>query len=104
MIRSEHMKSCLAAQISCMLFKGPGSFKNFFKIGGNVDELKAYRLIPLTLPLLFHFTLPLRDAVQTMNQRRIEVPCVNGDEDRIRSVNHEIADFFLVRAASPFTL
>ena len=59
MIRSEHMKSCLAALIRFMLFKGPGSFKNIFKIGGNVDELKAYRLIPLTPPLFFHFTLPL---------------------------------------------
>ena len=59
MIRSEHMKSCLAAQIRFMLFKGLGSFKNLFKIGGNVDELKAYRLIPLTPHLLFHFTLPL---------------------------------------------
>jgi hypothetical protein len=29
MIWSEHMKSCLAAQIRFMLFKGPGSF-NFF--------------------------------------------------------------------------
>jgi hypothetical protein len=60
MIRSEHMKSCLTAQIRFMLFKGPGSFKNFFKIGGNVDELKGYRLIPLTPSLFFHFTLPLR--------------------------------------------
>ncbi len=59
MIRSEHMNSCLAAQIRFMLFKGLGSFKKIFKIGGNVDELKAYRLIPLTLHLLFHFTLPL---------------------------------------------
>ncbi len=59
MIRLEHMKSCLAAQIRFMLFKGPGSFKKFFKIGGNVDELKAYRLMPLTPLLLFHFTLPL---------------------------------------------
>jgi hypothetical protein len=59
MIRSEHMKSCLAAQIRFMLLKGPGSFKKFFKIGGNVDKLKAYRLIPLTPPLLFHLTLPL---------------------------------------------
>jgi hypothetical protein len=42
-----------------MLFKGPGSFKIFFKIGGNVDELTAYRLIPLTPTLFFHFTLPL---------------------------------------------
>jgi hypothetical protein len=59
MIRSVHINSCLAAQIRFMLFKGPGSFKKIFKIGGNVDELKAYRLIPLTPPLLFHFTLPL---------------------------------------------
>ncbi len=42
MIRSEHMRSCLADQIRFMLFKGPGSFKKKFKIGGNVDELKAY--------------------------------------------------------------
>jgi hypothetical protein len=60
MIRSEHMKSCLTAQIRFMLFKGPGSFKTNFKIGGNVDELKSYRLIPLTPPLFFHFTLPLK--------------------------------------------
>jgi hypothetical protein len=59
MIRSGHMKSCLTAQICFMLFKGPGSFKKIFKIGGNVDELKGYRLIPLTRPLFFHFTLPL---------------------------------------------
>ncbi len=59
MIRSEHMKSCLTAQISFMLFKGPGSFKKIFQIGGNVDELKGYRLIPLTPPLFFHFTQPL---------------------------------------------
>jgi hypothetical protein len=45
-----------------MLFKGPGSFKKKFKIGGNVDELKTYRLILLTPPLLFHFTLPLSTA------------------------------------------
>ncbi len=52
MIRSEHMKSCSTAQIRFMLFKGPGSF--------NVDELKGYRLTPLTPPLFFHFTLPLK--------------------------------------------
>ncbi len=43
-----------------MFFKGPGSFKKKFKIGGNVDELKGYRLIPLTPPLFLHFTLPLK--------------------------------------------
>jgi len=31
MIRSEHMKSCLAAQIRFMLFKGLGPLKIFFK-------------------------------------------------------------------------
>ncbi len=61
MIRSEHMKSCLTAQIRFMLFKGPGFFKINFKIGGNVEKLKAYRLIPFTPPLLFHFTLPLNE-------------------------------------------
>jgi hypothetical protein len=53
MIRSEHIKNCLTAQTRFMLFKGPGSFKINFKIGGNVDELKAYRLIPLTPPPSF---------------------------------------------------
>jgi hypothetical protein len=38
MIRSVHMNNCLAAQIRFLLFKGPGSFKTIFKIGGNVDE------------------------------------------------------------------
>jgi hypothetical protein len=43
------------------MFKGPGSFKKMFKIGGNVGYLKAYRLIPLNPPppLLFHFTVPI---------------------------------------------
>jgi hypothetical protein len=59
MIRSEHMKSCLADQICFMLFKGPGSFKKLFCIGGNVEKLEAFRLIPLTPPHLFHFSLPL---------------------------------------------
>jgi hypothetical protein len=59
MIRSEHMKSCLTAQIRFLLFKGPGFFKKSKKVCGNVDEYKAYRLIPLTPPLLGHFTLPL---------------------------------------------
>jgi hypothetical protein len=31
MIRSEHMKSCLADQIRFMLFKGLGSFKKILK-------------------------------------------------------------------------
>jgi hypothetical protein len=33
MIRSEHMKSCLAAQKRCLMFKELGSFKKMFKIG-----------------------------------------------------------------------
>jgi hypothetical protein len=36
-----------------------GVLYTFFEIGGNVDELKAYRLIPLTTPLPGHFTVPL---------------------------------------------
>ncbi len=68
MIQSEHMKSCLTAQIRFMLFKGPGSFKKIFKIGGNVDELKTYRLIPLTPPLFFHFTLPLKHGLLRVGQ------------------------------------
>jgi hypothetical protein len=59
MIRSEHIKSCLAAQKRFMLFKGPGSITQIFKISGNVVDLKAYRLIPLTPPLPGHFTVPL---------------------------------------------
>ncbi len=69
MIWSEHMKSCLTAKIHFMLFKGPGSFKKFFKIGGNVDELKGYRLIPLTPPLFFHFTLPLTRTLDQFIER-----------------------------------
>ncbi len=50
-------------------------------------------------------TLTLRDAMQRMMQWCIEVPCVNGDADRIfRSMNHKLTDFFLVQAASLFTL
>jgi hypothetical protein len=43
-----------------------------------------------------------------MEQRRIEVPCVNGDAERIHSANYEpdlnSRIFVLVRAASLFTL
>jgi hypothetical protein len=56
MIQSEHMKSCLTAQKHFLLFKGPGSFKFFYKICGNVHELKAYRLIPLTPPPFSFYT------------------------------------------------
>jgi hypothetical protein len=34
-------------------------------------------------------TLTLRDAVQTIEQGRIEVTCVNGVADKIRSANYE---------------
>jgi hypothetical protein len=34
-------------------------------------------------------TSTLRDAVQTMGQGRMEVPCINGDADKIRSANYE---------------
>ncbi len=46
----------------------------------------------------------LTGQVQTMMHWRIEVPCVNDDADQIRRVKHELSDFFLVRAASLFTL
>jgi hypothetical protein len=39
------MKSCSVAQKSFLLFKGVESFKSFFKIGGNVEDLQAYRMI-----------------------------------------------------------
>ncbi len=51
--RSVHMNCCLIAQIRFMHFKGPGSFKIFFLICENIDELKGYRLIPLTPPSFF---------------------------------------------------
>ncbi len=57
-----------------MLFKGLGSFKKMFKIGGNVDELKAYRLIPLTPHLLFHFTLPLSKRLNNPKRHRMNKP------------------------------
>jgi hypothetical protein len=53
------MNCCLTAQIRFMHFKGPGSFKIFLKICENIDEYKGHRLVPLTPPLFFHFTLPL---------------------------------------------
>jgi hypothetical protein len=58
MIRSVHMKSCLAAQICFILIKGPESFTIFFTNRWKCYKLKAYRLILLTPPFLFHFTLP----------------------------------------------
>ncbi len=53
LIQSGSTLSCLSAQKRFLLLKGPGSFKYFFLIGRNVDELKAYRLIPLTPPSFF---------------------------------------------------
>jgi hypothetical protein len=69
MIRSEHMNFCVAAEKRVMLFKGPGSFKNCFKIGGNVEELKSYRLIPLTTPLPGHFTDKIRSGFVALKKR-----------------------------------
>jgi hypothetical protein len=56
-----------------MLFKGPGSFKINFKIGGNVDELKAYRLIPLTPPLLFSFYTTFNPSISPRIFVKIEM-------------------------------
>ncbi len=36
-----------------------------------------------------HCTSTLKNAVQTKGQERMEVPCVNGDADKIRSANYE---------------
>jgi hypothetical protein len=37
-----HVKLIIRSK-TCLLFKGPGSFKKVFKIGGNVGYLKVYR-------------------------------------------------------------
>ncbi len=75
MIQSEHMKSCLTAQIRFMLFKGPGSCKKIFEIGGNVEDKQAHRLIPFTPPLLFHFTLPLTVRCIILQQKYHNKEC-----------------------------
>jgi hypothetical protein len=36
-----------------------------------------------------HCTSTLNDAVQTKGQGRMEVPCVNGDADKIYRANYE---------------
>ncbi len=51
--------SCLTALIRFLLFKGLGSFKKSFKKCGNVEEYKAYRLIPPMSPLFNGWTIPL---------------------------------------------
>jgi hypothetical protein len=50
LIQLRSLKSCYAAQNIFSFFKGPGSFKYLFKIGGNVDELKDYRTPPPLAP------------------------------------------------------
>ncbi len=42
------IKNCLASQKRFLLLKDRGALKENFGIGGNVEYLKAYRLIPLT--------------------------------------------------------
>jgi hypothetical protein len=80
MIRSEHMKSCLSAQKRFLLFKEPGFFKKKFYIGGNVEDLQAYRLIPRTPLLPGHFTIPL-------NKRLMCGGCKVNRENGDRQVN-----------------
>jgi hypothetical protein len=63
-----------------MLFKWSWSFRFFFvKISGNVDELKAYPLVPLTppSPLPFYSTLSrhVGAAEKDLSERKI------GDRD-----------------------
>jgi hypothetical protein len=49
--------SCLTAGKRIMLFKGPGSFEESLKNCGNVEYLKAYRLIPLMTPFFNSWTV-----------------------------------------------
>jgi hypothetical protein len=58
LIQSGYIESCLTAQKRFMQFKGQGSFQFFLNLR-KCRLLKAYRLIPLTLPLPGHFTVPL---------------------------------------------
>ncbi len=53
MIQSEHMKSCLAAQIRIMLFKGPGSFKIFFFNRRKRWRIKGLSIDTTYTPFLF---------------------------------------------------
>jgi hypothetical protein len=59
LIQSGSILSCLAAENVFYYLKGRGPVKISKKNCRNVEEYKAYRLIPLTPPLLFHFTVPL---------------------------------------------
>jgi hypothetical protein len=60
MIQTCPKVSCLAAQNRFLLFKGLGSFKKKLNICGNVENLKAYLLIPLMTPLFNGWTIPLK--------------------------------------------
>jgi hypothetical protein len=51
----------LSRSNSFFLFKGPGPFKKSFKKCGNVENLKAYRLIPPMTPLFNGWTIPLNE-------------------------------------------
>jgi hypothetical protein len=55
MLRSQHMNSCLAAQKTFFVVYRTGVLQKIFQIGGIVEYLKVYPLIPLTPPLLGHF-------------------------------------------------
>jgi len=65
--------SCLTALIRFFLFKGPGSFKRSLKNCGNVEEYKAYRLIPPMSPLLNGWTIPLN---KTEPRKILVSPCI----------------------------
>ncbi len=53
-------------------------------------------LFPIPPGKLWGITLTFRDLVRTMTHWRMKVAWVNGDADRIRIVNTELANFFLV--------
>jgi hypothetical protein len=60
MNQSVHIEGCKAAQKRFLNFEESGSFKKMSKIGGNVAEFKAYRLVPLMPPFLCHETVHIK--------------------------------------------
>ncbi len=66
LIQSGDLESCWAAQKRFLLFKGPVPFNKIFLIGGNVEFLKAHRLILLTAPLPSHFTVPSSSSSEVL--------------------------------------
>ncbi len=92
MIQSEHIKSCLNAQKRFLLFKEPGFLKKNL-IVRNVDELKAYRLIPLTPhpPFSFYTTFYGMGSspIITFKKRKLQIPLFNHCPYRIIMIHRK---------------